>query len=99
MPKQSTLAAQRPSLKDKSRKVIVKTTDLLKQNERDKGKGKGKDKAVWGELNELIQGESRRFPVGTSTYACGTGAKDLPGALQVERFAEVCVDDEIRGLC
>ena len=78
MPKQQSLSTRSPSQKEKPRKAILRTADLLKQNGRDKGKGKEKDKAVWGELNELIHGELEAVSCWrNSTHSTGLQAQRI----------------------
>ncbi|KAL7422007.1 Ribonucleases P/MRP protein subunit pop1 [Cryptotrichosporon argae] len=52
-------------------KVIHKTVDMLRRNERAKAGGKGKENEVLGGVADLL-----------------AASRDLPGAIQVERFAE-----------
>lgn len=72
----------------KTLKVISKTIDLLKKNEGLKNKGKGKERAILGDIRGLIQG---RFLIiiALNSSDRDVATKTLPGAIQVERFAEV----------
>ncbi len=51
-----------PSQSNKQRKIIAKTSDLIKQNERDKRKGKGKEKEILGDMSGLMTSEYEACP-------------------------------------
>lgn len=74
--------------KGKPFKSIPKTSDLLNANQQAKARGKGREKVVLKGVHDLIKSAlGRNISLVYANH--GTDANKLPGAVQVERFAEV----------
>lgn len=91
----STSTSKQPA---KGLKIINKTVDLLRKNDGLKKKGKGKEREVLGDIVGLVQGRCS-FKSFKQMLNWNLGAKSLPGAIQVERFAEVIKRKEFILIC